>query len=50
MPALQTLKIVFTEQGAACRGLLLLRHSYRFFYARYLNGRRHRHGNRLARE
>ena len=24
MPALQALRIVFTEQGAACRGLLLL--------------------------
>jgi hypothetical protein len=29
MPALQIVRIVFTEQGAACRGLLLLRHSCR---------------------
>jgi hypothetical protein len=30
MPALQILRTVFTEQGAACRGLLLLHHSCRF--------------------
>jgi hypothetical protein len=30
MPALQTLKVIFTEQDAACLWLLLLRHSCRF--------------------
>jgi hypothetical protein len=29
---LQTPRVVFTEQGAACRGLLLLRHPCRFMY------------------